>query len=536
MALNANIPLSVETPKLDSPLATIGGLMQLKGQITENALRQSQIQKENQQTADLKQANDLALRNQGDATTFQKALASNNGNWGATFDQLAKQGSLLPANLSKFQKDHFDAVEAASKSDAQTLTTNNAKLAAVGSAVAGIQQLEASARPQAWVATKQRLASDPQLADIAQHLPDTWDDKAAEQLAWGGTAAKDINDAALKLQEQRNKDQKALDDHLESLAKQPGLQAESQLKTTLTADTLANPQHLSPVEAAQEADRKIQQELAQKKFDQDLTDFTEKVRHNKADENETARYHNMSMEGVSLTPEAKTKMAEMFAQTGVLPNLGMGKAAGAMRSEILNMAAKNFPNVDFASSKAAFQANSSSLRNLQGLSDRVDAFENTAGKNIDIFLKAAKDVVDTGNPMLNKPVRAIADAFGSEKMAAFKAARETALTESAKVLESPTGGSSLSMSGRNAVKTLSDENATLGQQVAAMKVLRQDMANRKQANQEEIKAIKDRIGGGTSSTSSASTHKEGAVVTVGGKKVKITKMYGDGTFDGDEVK
>lgn len=266
MSLNANIPLSVDAPKIDSPLTTIGGLMQLRGQIQENALRSAQIAKETQQTADLKQANDLNLRNQGDAMTFQKSLASNGGNWQATFDQLAKQGSLLPANLSKFQKDHFDAVEAASKSDAQTLTTNNAKLQSVGSAVAGIQQLEPAARPAAWQATVQRLRSDPQLADIAAHLPDTWDDKAAEQMAWGGVAAKDINDAALKLQDQRNKDAQAArevvaatDLHNKSVAELPGIQADAAVKGIISADTLANPKHLNPEQAAQDASREATQ-------------------------------------------------------------------------------------------------------------------------------------------------------------------------------------------------------------------------------------------------------------------------------------
>lgn len=237
-----------------------------------------------------------------------------------------------------------------------------------------------------------------------------------------------------------------------------------------------------------------EQKLAQQKFEQELTDFSEKVRHNKADEHETARYHNMTVEGVSLSPQAKDKMAEMFAVTGVLPAFGMGAAAARNRSEVINKAAEKFPNVDFATNQAAFQANKSSLKTLQTASDRVDAFEQTAGKNIDIFLNAAKDIVDIGSPLLNSPVRMLSDkVFGSEKMSAFRAARETALTEAAKVLESPTGGSSLTVSGRDAVKTLSDPNATLGQQVASMKVLRQDMANRKQSNVEQINAINDRI-------------------------------------------
>lgn len=216
---------------------------------------------------------------------------------------------------------------------------------------------------------------------------------------------------------------------------------------------------------------------------------------------EQQRAHDMTVEGVTLTPEARSKMAETFAVTGVLPNLGMGRAAAAQRSAIINEAAKNFPNVDFATNRAAFQANQSSLRNLQKTLDFVESFEKTASKNIDIFLNSAKGIIDTGSPLLNTPARLISDrVMGSEKMAAFNAARETALTEAAKVLESPGGSATVTVSGREAIKTLSSKDATLGQQIAAMKVLKQDMENRKQSGYEQVKAIQDRIKGATGET------------------------------------
>ena len=256
----------------------------------------------------------------------------------------------------------------------------------------------------------------------------------------------------------------------------------------LAEKTAAGEKPIQPVDRERQA-------FEQKKFDQTLADFADKVRHEKATEAETAKYHNMSIEAVDLTPEAKMKMAEMFASTGALPALGNGKAAAKARTDIINEAAAKFPQVDFASAKGAYQANITSLKNMQKQSDSVNAFEATAGKNIDVFLEKAGKIVDTGSPLLNSPARMLSDrVFGSENMAAFKAARETALTEAAKVLESPQGNAALTVSGREAVKTLSDTDATLGQQVAAMKVLRQDMANRKQSNAETIKAIQDRIG------------------------------------------
>ncbi|MES2137009.1 MAG: hypothetical protein V4502_08125 [Pseudomonadota bacterium] len=280
-------------------------------------------------------------------------------------------------------------------------------------------------------------------------------------------------------------------------AKLPGDLAEQAARLPkVQADATAAQQKAAGTEPIQPVDQ-AKLDFQAKQLDRELNADLETARHNKVDEGETARYHNLSVEGVALTPEAKLKMAEMFASTGVLPNLGMGKAAAQNRSDIINMAAKQFPQVDFASNKAAFQANTASLKTLQTTADRVNAFEGTAGKNIDLFLQTAGKIIDTGSPLLNRPARYLSDQLlGSQNMAAFKAARETALTETAKVLESPGGNQALTVTGREAVKTLSDPSATLGQQIAAMKALRVDMANRKQSNVDQIKAIQDRISQG----------------------------------------
>lgn len=252
---------------------------------------------------------------------------------------------------------------------------------------------------------------------------------------------------------------------------------------------------------AAEAKKKLagtatEQILAQNKFNQELKDFDEKVRHNKADEVETARFHNQSFEGVTLTPEAKTKMAEMFATTGALPSLGMGKAASQQRSDIINQAAKDFPQVDFATNKAAFQANQGSLRNLQKQQDAIEGFENTAGKNLDQFLNTAKRVVDTGSPLINKPLRSIGkEAFGSENQAAFDTARQVAVTEIAKVLNNPSGSAAVSDSNRKEIQDLIGPNASLKQIYRAAEILRQDMSNRRDSGREQIKAIQSRISG-----------------------------------------
>ena len=389
------------------------------------------------------------------------------------------------ADTRKALDDHAETVLKGTKEQQAMALTRNARQRAL------IEGVMSQADP---VAKKRALAEANRMA-VAEGLDPIPNDEESLPLLHGllGVEGSIAKEATAKAEEAR-KQAAELRAQQDADRKQQEFDVEQPVKAALAKAQLENPDLLTPQQAQQAQQFAQQQAMRDQEFKLSLDKALEDARHNKASEH----YQSMSVEGVQLTEDAKNKMAEMFATTGQLPSLGMGKQASAMRSEIINRASKNFGNVDFATSKATFQANQNSLKNLQKLSDQVDAFENTAGKNIDMFLKTARDVVDTGSPLLNKPARAAAQLMGSDKMAAFNAARETALTEAAKVLESPTGGSSLSIAGREAVKTLSAADATLGQQVAAMKLLKQDMANRKQANQEQIKAIRDRITPGES--------------------------------------
>lgn len=198
-----------------------------------------------------------------------------------------------------------------------------------------------------------------------------------------------------------------------------------------------------------------------------------------------------------LNDQAKQMAAQLYQQTGQLP---AGMRSPAMAGQILNTAAgapgAEIPNI--AANKAEFQSNEGSLKALQKNFDQVTAFENTAGKNLDNFLAQAKKVVDFGSPLVNMPLRKAATMVtGSENQAAFNAARTTALTEISKVLNSSNASGVLSDSARHEVEGLIGPNATLKQIYSAANILKQDMANRHQAYQDQISEIKGRLGGKT---------------------------------------
>jgi hypothetical protein len=186
-------------------------------------------------------------------------------------------------------------------------------------------------------------------------------------------------------------------------------------------------------------------------------------------------------------------------------------------------------SADALAAKAGVQADAASLKKLQSNYDNVTAFENTAGKNLDQFLSTAKSIVDTGSPFLNTPVRMITSQMvGSEKMAAFNAARQTAVSEIGKVLSSANAGSGVvSDSARHEVESLIGPNATLKQIYAAANILKKDMDNRKTAYQDQITEVKSRMSGGGQATKAAAP--AGATHVVPGSDGKM--HYTDGKSD-----
>ena len=200
------------------------------------------------------------------------------------------------------------------------------------------------------------------------------------------------------------------------------------------------------------------------------------------------------MPGISLTPEAVQFWAQAAAQGVPLPSMGMGASGAAAREKIINAAPEAADGTPLVEARATTRADMNSLANMTRTRDAVAAFENTAGKNLDLFLQTAKPVVDSGSPWVNTPLRAVSQqGLGSPDLAAYNAARQVALTEIAKVVNNPSMSSVLSDSARKEVTSLVPENATLGQIYRIAGVLRQDMANRKSSLNDSIQGIQSRL-------------------------------------------
>lgn len=196
---------------------------------------------------------------------------------------------------------------------------------------------------------------------------------------------------------------------------------------------------------------------------------------------------------VALTPAGQAVYDRALETTGQPIAIPRGPGGTQVVSSLNRIGANN-PDFNAGATKATFAADKGSLTAMQKQRDAVGAFEQTAGKNLDLFVNAASKIPDSGVPWLNTPLRLLTDKLvGSENMAAVNAARQIATTEIAKVTSNPTLAGTLSDAARKEVQDYNPQNATFKQTLAVAKVLRQDMANRRTALDQGITEIQGRI-------------------------------------------
>jgi hypothetical protein len=209
----------------------------------------------------------------------------------------------------------------------------------------------------------------------------------------------------------------------------------------------------------------------------------------------TANFNLQMSAGGKVTDGALDQAAERYFQTGQLPpSGGRGPAAMAQNKAIMNRAAELHAGESITEASANYAANKKSLEGLQKNFDQVSAFENTAKKNIDLLQDTAKKIPDLGSRFANIPVRAIsASMIGTDNMAAFKTALNTAQTEAAKVLNSSNASGVLSDSARHELQQIIDGDMPYSAMVTSLSILKQDMQNRHDAYQDQITDIKGRM-------------------------------------------
>jgi hypothetical protein len=203
-------------------------------------------------------------------------------------------------------------------------------------------------------------------------------------------------------------------------------------------------------------------------------------------------------DAAGLTEDDYRRAGEQYMRTGVMPAVGRDSVSRGRIVSAGNQWARDngLSPSDVITMQAAYAGDRESLKKFQTQRDQIVSFEQTAQKNLDLFLNLASKIPDTGVPWLNKPLRDLNQGLiGSENMAAVNAARQIANNEIAKVTSGGGLSGVLSDSARHEVERYNPANATFSQTKAVAQILKQDMANRHGSMDATLSDIKSRIGG-----------------------------------------
>jgi hypothetical protein len=449
----------------------------LQGQ---NALQPGQLEAQKNDLQMQQLQLDQARRQKQDSDTVQAMLAQNNGDFEKTLPQLAGKVSLPTYQM--LQKAHLDHVKTLAEIDEKRLNTEKYhadQLSALGDQASKLSDEDYLNN---WSSIAQQANQIRPDIGLDPNNPMPRQQFAASLLGLKTTAQ------YLDQEKARREAKKADEESAAAAAKLPGEKAESTIKQQ---EAQLTPQERAGLKAPGTLeDRRYEQIVAAQSQGQKVSadDLAWKKGYEKR--KTLVPVAQVNLQQSLLTPQAKQALGENFAQTGSLPT---GLRSPAMSAQILNEAAKG-GDLNIAANKATYTADAGSLKKLQSQFDTVNAFENTAIKNLDQVAKAGAKVPDLGARYANIPVRMISEKMiGTPEMAAFKTALLTAQNEAAKVLTSANASGVLSDSARHEAQQVLDGNLPFPAMMASINQLKTDFANRHQAYQGQIAEIKSRI-------------------------------------------
>lgn len=138
---------------------------------------------------------------------------------------------------------------------------------------------------------------------------------------------------------------------------------------------------------------------------------------------------------------------------------------------------------------------SNSLNAMVGQKNAIEAFENTAIKNLDVLVDLAKKVDATGVPAIERWVRGGRQAAGSPDIAEFHLQWSLTVPEIAKILTNPRLVGVLSDSARHEVQEALPYASSAEQLKRIADRLKLDFKNRSTATDEQIEKIRRQIRG-----------------------------------------
>lgn len=150
---------------------------------------------------------------------------------------------------------------------------------------------------------------------------------------------------------------------------------------------------------------------------------------------------------------------------------------------------------DFIAKHSGVAADTGSLRNMTKMADAAISFENLAIKNLDVALSLAPEAVPSDlGPFFNRWVMEGEKMLGDPAVPAYAAAMITAANEYAKVMSGSTGTAASTVDSRREAREMFSTYFSQPQIKDVVAVAKADMKNRENTLNEQVAAIKGRLG------------------------------------------
>jgi hypothetical protein len=145
--------------------------------------------------------------------------------------------------------------------------------------------------------------------------------------------------------------------------------------------------------------------------------------------------------------------------------------------------------------ESVVRADQSSLNNLTKMTDAADSFENTASRNFDQAMRLAPAAIPTDwGPWVNRWIENSETALGDKNVPAYVVALLTGANEYAKIMSGSTGAQGSTVDSRREASELISPYLAKGQITEVIRVLKQEMGNRKDSLRDQLGYIQERLG------------------------------------------
>jgi hypothetical protein len=202
--------------------------------------------------------------------------------------------------------------------------------------------------------------------------------------------------------------------------------------------------------------------------------------------------------------ETIRRWREQWDATGELPKGITPRFSPKTVERITNAKPDGTPR-PLSEARATYGADSKSLAKQQQLLDLTKSWEETGKANLDNLKSIAGKLVNSGSPLLNKPLRAIyASAAGDPTVIAFRAAHAAVVNEYAKILSGSMGSAGVTEGARHEAEAMLPLDSTPEQIAAAAGVLETDAGNRLSALHRQTETTRARTAGKTGASEESS--------------------------------